>query len=242
MLPETTGSSPGLRSALAILTRLAESQGLPFTKLRKEVGLPAATVSRLLKVMAEEGWVDGGGQDPWRPGSAFRAAAWRLAPSADVVAIIQPVVDSLADVSKESTAFVEWAGDGFVFRAKREMPESYHYLEVGQRNRGVLDHVFGLVCLAHTDQAAWRRFAGLAKRRNIDLESVLQTIVRSGDYTGQDKGHRVGHVVRAHNGAFLGCMGVTHIGTPLDDRQLAKLRAVVADHARQAATLINDHC
>jgi DNA-binding IclR family transcriptional regulator len=239
MLLDNPSTNPGLRSALAILARLADSGGLPFTRLRREVELPAATVSRLLKVLAEEGWVAGGGQEPWRPGSAFRAAAWRLAPSADLAGLIQPVVDALAESSGESSAFVEWGGDGIVFRAKRERPESYHYLDVGARNRSVVQHPFALVCLAHTSSAAWRRFAASARKHGLDLEATMTRIQTEGVYCGRDKGERVCAPVIAHDGAFIGAIGLTHIGSELEPRQLERFRKMVQDAAKRAALLIN---
>lgn len=242
MLPDSLGNNPGLRSSLAILARLADTGGLAFTRLRREVGLPAATVSRLLKVLAEEGWVTGGGAEPWRPGSAYRAAAWRLAPNADLAALIQPVVDQLAEATGESAAFVEWGGDGIVFRAKRERPESFHYMEVGSRNRNVVDHPFALTCLAHGDPASWRRFAAPARRANIDLEAVLLRIRSDGVHVGVDRGQRIVAPVIAHGGAFLGAIGVSRFATSeLEPRQLERLRKLVSDHARRAIDLIHAH-
>jgi DNA-binding IclR family transcriptional regulator len=239
MLPDSPHNSPGLRSSLAILARLADSGGLPFTRLRREVALPAATVSRLLKVLAEEGWVAGGGQEPWRPGPAFRAAAWRLAPRADLAELIQPVVDGLAEATGESAAFVEWGGDGIVFRVKCERPESYHYLNIGQRNRGVIEHPFAMLCLAHSDQAAERRYASAARKVGIDLPALLARIRNEGAHSGFDKGHRVCAPVIAHGGAFLGAIGVTHIGPEPDARLSERFKRLVIEHARRAATLID---
>lgn len=241
MLPDSPGNSPGLRSSLAILARLADNGSLPFTRLRREVNLPAATVSRLLKVLAEEGWVAGGGPEPWRPGPAYRAAAWRLAPSADLGVLVQPIVDSLAEATGESAAFVEWGGDGIVFRAKHERSESYHYMDVGRRNRNVLDHPFALTCLAHCDPAAWRRFATAARRMSLDLEKVLTTIHNEGVHVGRDKALRVVAPVRAHDGAFLGAIGIARIGaTDSEQRQIERFRKAVLEHARRAAELIQN--
>lgn len=240
MLPDSTGNNPGLRSSLAILAQLADSGGLPFTRLRRAVNLPAATVSRLLKVLAEEGWVTGGGPEPWRPGSAYRAAAWRLAPNADLAALVQPVIDQLAEASGESAAFVEWGGDGIVFRAKRERSESFHYMDVGNRNRLVVEHPFALTCLAHSDPASWRRFAAPARRAGIDLEALLTRIRADGVYVGHDKGQRIAAPVIVHGGAFVGALGVTRIPTTdLDPRQLDRLRKLVIEHARRATHLIH---
>lgn len=239
MLPDTPSNSPGLRSALAILARLADSGGLPFTRLRREVNLPAATVSRLLKVLAEEGWVSGGAQEPWRPGPAFRAAAWRLAPRSDLAHLVLPVVEDLAEGTGESAAFVEWGGDGIVFRAKAERPESYHYLGVGERNRGVLEHPFALLCLAHCDEAAVRRYASAARKAGMDLGTLLPQIREAGVHTGMNKGWRIAAPVIAHGGAFLGAIGITHLGNEPEPRQVERFKRLVVDHARRAATLID---
>jgi DNA-binding IclR family transcriptional regulator len=221
MLPR----SAGLRHALRIVRALAESRdGVGFARLRHELGLPAATCSRLLKVLADEGWVAGGSNEPWRCGPTFEHVV-ALRSARDVGALLQSEVEALADETQESAAFVTWAGDGFVFRAKCEKPDSYHYLPLLAKNPAYGTHAFGQLCAAYEKPEALPKAVSAARIREM------------GFHHGEDRGIRVVGAVFA-GGVFAGAIGVSLLPRPLSQAALERYtRAVRRTAARATARL-----
>lgn len=232
-------SSPGLRHSLTLLARLsAAGDGMGFARLRAETRLPAATLARLLKVLAEEGWVTGGGNRPWQAGPAFRTSAVRLIPHVGLGELLQPLVTSLAEATGESAAVVEWCSEGIRFLAKDERPDSYHYLAVGATNPAVTIHPFGQLLLAHLPVEERRPFAAAIRRAKLDLSRIQDESSRQQVHIASDRGLRYCAGIPDAAGRIRLCIGVSLLPRPLTPRASDELAEAVRQHARRAAELL----
>ncbi len=138
-----------LRRGLKLLDLLAGRHPVTFSYLREGLGdLPATTLSRLLKVLLEEGWVlrDAQGHYGLAPGGVDFAR--RCIGGLDEGELLAPLVERLAEETGESAAFAQFREIGFFFLAKREAPSSYHYIPLYQLNPDLKDNGFGFLCLA----------------------------------------------------------------------------------------------
>ena len=232
-------SSPGLRHSLTLLARLsAAGHGLGFARLREETHLPAATLARLLKVLAEEGWVTGGRNRPWQAGPAFRASAVRLIPHVGLGELLQPLVTSLAEATGESAAVVEWCNEGIRFLSKDERPDSYHYLDVGAINPAVIHHPFGQLLLAHVPVEERRSFSAAIRRAKLDLARIQDEYSRQQIHIASDRGLRYCAGIPDATGRIRLCIGVSLLPRPLTQRVGDELAEAVRQHARRATELL----
>ena len=206
-------TAPGIRKALAIIRLLAvQTDGLGFNQMRSDLdGLPASTLSRLLRVLVEEGWVRHAADGRYQLGpGAWQTIDRAVALRADDEALIAAAVEALAAATGESAAFTVWAGDGFLFRYKHEMPESYHYLPLGQLGTDVFVNGFGTVnCAWQDDDEIMRQI----RRHGVDpvaTRARLEALRAAPLYTVRDRGLRF--IAPVHAGAqraYRGALGVT---------------------------------
>ena len=179
----------GLRYSLDIL-RILSKREHSFSQLRTAMnGLAAATLSRLLKTLVEEAWVtkSAGG---YSAGASFHTASRQLILNPRHLRIIRPILRQLADETKQTVAYVEWAEDGFTFEAKREMPDSYHHLEVGEKNRGFTSNGFGRVIMACMSEVDRQRTCRELNVPLPDLSHERSCLSASGSCDHRDIGYR----------------------------------------------------
>jgi hypothetical protein len=199
-------TSPGLRRGLRIAAVLAAEGPLGFSDLRRRLdGVAAPTLSRLLQVLREEGWVaavDGG----YAVGPTAIKAGQGMLGVHDADGACREAIDQLAAVTGESAAWLGWDGSAIIFRHHRLMADSYHYLPVGSRN-AVPEN--GFVTLA-------RHLTGQGDAPNIGCAA-------NGLGEHRDKGYRVAAPLR-RAGRLIGLVGVTS----LDLHPRAARRKVIA--------------
>ena len=228
-------SHPGLRHALEILHHLAgEPRGLSFTELKSRLGVPPTTASRLLKVLIEERFLEKTSWGHYRVGPRLAGIAQRWSGGSAYAVVVEPVVDELATTSGESAAWVEWGPAGITFRAKREMPESYHYMAVGQTNRNPIANGFGQVALAwHPDQLD--NF-GQPRHRRV-LRDELPVIRKRAVHVHRDLGLRLCAAVSDRDGGLAGVIGISSLRftMPATERQALKLLVRTAAERARAA-------
>ena len=107
-------TQPGVRQSLLLLQLLAEqAEGRSFSELVRLAGLPAATISRLLGVLQEEGWVEHAVDGHYLIGQAGHAFARAIGGPKSKAERIRSAVVSLAHKTGHSAAFTEWAGRDF---------------------------------------------------------------------------------------------------------------------------------
>ncbi len=229
--------SSGLRKSIAIVGVLANRSGtVSFMEFRRELGLPSATLSRLLKVLIDEGWVLRCENGEYSCGPALIHDAEQIAAANSVGRKLQPIVTRLAHDSGESAAYVEWAGDGFVFRCKEEMADSYHYIDVGTRNLDCIYNGFGVVSVAFQGI----QYAQTVVARRVDPDQVgaelerHAAIRRDRFLLSYDKGTRF----LASVGAKGGVIGISMLPRELSDDSIRRLTHQVRAAAEEAETTL----
>lgn len=234
-------SAAGLRRSLAILEHLSlRRKGIAFNQLRRLLGdAPPATVSRLLKVLQEEGWVEKSEQGAWVAGPAYVQAGHRLAGGDSIGDRVLPLVADLAQATGETAAFVQWQRDGFVFRAKCEMPDSYHHIGLGLKNRDVTVNGYGTACLAFQNPAAvdayFRDHPAPNRSAERRLRARLADIAAAGFHQSTEKGLRfLAPVFAPPDEVLLGIMGISLLPRPLKRQEQDRYRRAVLERAALA--------
>lgn len=132
-----------LRRSQAVLRQLAGNrEGCTFSHLRTiEPGLTAASLSRLLKAMQAENMVS---KDERTGAYCLHNDFIRFAH--EIVTMIppherlKPLIAALAQSTGESAAWFECIPSGAVLMAKTEIPDRFHYVDVGYAIGNPLDH------------------------------------------------------------------------------------------------------
>ncbi|MCX7935912.1 MAG: helix-turn-helix domain-containing protein, partial [Planctomycetota bacterium] len=153
-----------LRRGFAILGRLAQARrGCAFSELRQAAGgVSAASLSRLLKVMRDEGLVARDDKTGiYTLGQNFLALARTAIGNRSPAEIVSPILERLAQETGESAAWFELNGDQPFLAAKSEVADGFHYIAVGQRMPRVLPHGFGMVIAAWAGEHFVKRHAPL---------------------------------------------------------------------------------
>ena len=236
--------------ALAILRKLVPaSRWATFSELRTiEPNLSAASLSRLLKVLQVEQLVEKDeGTGRYRMGAGFLALARASIGTLPVCEILQPVIDALAVETRQSAALFECEGTGGILTAKTEMPESFHYIPIGQRMSSVLAHGFGQVMVAHAGPAARKALyaangpvpqpkAAYEKR----IADIAEGALHITDWTEKAAIQRVvAPVFRGMGGPIAGVLGVSFYEGGVIDSSLPAIEQAVAKAAQRASTLLS---
>jgi DNA-binding IclR family transcriptional regulator len=224
--------------ALAVADVLA-SGPRGFSELRAGLGgLAAPTLSRLLRALVAAGLVSKR-EDGYRVGPRLERTARRLVGGLDPATLVEPVLGQLAETTGDSAAFYGWQDGGMTLRAKHEVPESFHYMPIGQPVPELTLHGFAQALVAalpeHERRACWRRCP--ARQRGL-AEFIARTAVIRRDGFVIERGEhksgvtRVAAAVRAGaDGDVLGSLGVSTLS-----RDAAHIRGLGAEVARAAAT------
>jgi len=239
----------GLRRGFNIIQHLASSsEGITFNRLRSLCSLPAPTLSRVLKVLIELNMVEK--DRAYRLGRGFMKIARTASGRISREEIIKPVLDRLAHRTGESAAYFEPEGTAIILRAKSEQGESWHYMDIGNRNQRITRNGFGQVCCAFTT----------AKRRKRILEEVyeppqigkkqfnkrMDSIREKGIYFEQgEASHAVQRftapVLERNNEAFAGSIGITMMKRRLTAAEKEQFSTQVQQAAQDASRLLSRH-
>lgn len=175
-----------LRRGMELLRAVAQAHDwCTFSGLQEALnGLPAPTLSRLLKVLVDEKLVEKDAlHGRYRKGSALLDLAHLVLGSLPKARVVQPVLDWLADETGQSAAFFTFDTDAIVMVAKAERPNSCHFIDVGARNTDLARHGFARVILAYMPPDVSRSLLEQAPHRSelgmADLQAHLMHI-RSG--------------------------------------------------------------
>jgi DNA-binding IclR family transcriptional regulator len=151
-LRKKSESLPGLRRGVEILERLAATdQGLGFNDLKAHFDdLAPSTLSRLLKVLLEEGLIEHDAANRhYALGSRALDLGQTVCGHLTTAQRVAPVVEELAHRTQLSAAFFELQGEIPVLVKKIEMPESFHYGPEGITPLNYAHHAFSMVCVAY---------------------------------------------------------------------------------------------
>lgn len=151
----STESMRGLRRGVGIIQVLVNNGGaMTFSEIQASCGgLAAPTLSRILKVLIDEGMLNRNeGQGPYELGGRFRGMARRFCGVASVEELVKPGLRNLAMETEQTSCLFVWDEDGSRLVAKHEMNESMHIIDVGERNTRVFRNGFGQACITQLDE------------------------------------------------------------------------------------------
>jgi DNA-binding IclR family transcriptional regulator len=210
-----------------------------FGELRAGLGgLAAPTLSRLLRALVAAGLVTKR-EDGYRVGPRLERTARRLVGGLDPAALVEPVLAELAQATGDSAAFYGWHDAGLTLRATCEVPESFHYMPVGQAVPELTQHGFAQAVVAqlpeHERRSCWRRSP--VRSRPLAEFIARTAVIRRDGYVVERGEHRPGvtrvaaAVRQGRDGAVAGSIGVSSLS-----RDAEHVRALAAEVARAAAT------
>ncbi|MHC4887003.1 MAG: IclR family transcriptional regulator [Planctomycetota bacterium] len=164
-----------------------------FSQLKAGLGdLSAPTLSRTLKTLMDENWADKQEDGTYVAGPAYHQAARALCGAPSYLRILESIVEEVALESRETCAYVEWSRESFIFRAKHEMPDSYHHLGIGEKNGYPLGNGFGFAFypwLSKEEQDAL--LSTKPQLTEAEVEKASNPILTEGTLAYRDKGLRL---------------------------------------------------
>jgi DNA-binding IclR family transcriptional regulator len=145
-------------------------------------GLSRPTAYRLLRVLAEEGWLQRAGRSGWRTGSRLHRLARTATPPVDPVSAVGPVLARLAEATGETACLHLLDGDTALLAAGTE--SAAHALRraaaIGERTP-LIRGAAGIAILAALDEPARRRLlAGSTPEAHAALGDRLVQTARRG--------------------------------------------------------------
>lgn len=230
--------NPGLRRSLNILSVISEHpEGINFTNLRIICGdLPSATLSRLLRVITEEGWCHKREDGLYYPGRELVRAANRLSIPENIEELINARIEQLARETGESASYVLWnLRKGITFTHKCEMPDSYHYLDIGKSNTIYHLHGFSRLAMAYHSKEEIEKLFIRIKATDADVQSFFtqqESLQKSGCIIHADRGIRIGATVFNHAGKAVAIAGISLLPRELGGNEQSELLSSVISAAR----------
>lgn len=238
------GALMGLRRGFDVLKLLScEMDGMSFSGIQDALGdLPAPTLSRLLKAMTEEGWLEKGPSGEYLPGNEFLKVCKRVSGGASMEDILEPIVVKLAECAGETSAFSIFADNCFIFKLKHEMPDSYHHIELNRKSSAIFSNGIGISNLAFQDEATIA-YALKDAPDSVDLAAFKETLkeIRREEYYFSDErnGLRFLKPVFGKGGKFVGIIGVSRIDREISEEKKEHYKALVEKFAAKAAEALN---
>lgn len=183
-LSDVEGSN--LRSvtrALRSLELIGEAGELGVSELGRRLGVHKATASRLAATLAEHGFVD---RDPvterYRLGFALVALAGSAMVNLDLVRTARPVLEELAERTRETVNLGAWSGDAVVYLDQVTGARSIVSVSWVGRRTSLHDTSNGKVLLAYGQNADVDRvLAGPLERRTpntiVDADELREHLV-----------------------------------------------------------------
>lgn len=140
------------RRALSVVEALSRTQqGMSFSMLQDHMGVSAASLSRLLKMLLDEGWIELDQQGRYGVGARLMTLSRQLAGHWSEHEVIEPVIRDLALQVGHSACFARFANDAFVLTAKTEVASSFHFIDLFTKHYEMHDNGMALTLLAYVD-------------------------------------------------------------------------------------------
>jgi DNA-binding IclR family transcriptional regulator len=171
MADEGRGSLQSVRRAMRTLELIAEAGDIGVSELGRRLGVHKATASRLAATLAQSGVIE---RDPVTDRYCLGYGLIRLASAAttgmDIVATARPLIEELAERSRETVSLGVRAGDGVVYVGQASSTRSIVSVNwVGQRTP-MHASASGKVPLAFMDEA---------ERSRLLTEPLVRTTPRT---------------------------------------------------------------
>jgi DNA-binding IclR family transcriptional regulator len=155
--------------------------------------------------------------------------------------LIEPLLVKLAECAGETAAFSIFAGDGFVFKLKHEMPDSYHHIALNRKSNALFSNGIGIANLAFQDDATIAKTLSEISG-DLDLaafKKTLEKIRREEFYFSNERnGLRFLKPVFGRGGCFVGIMGVSRIDKEISDEEIESLKELVGSYSAKASEIL----
>lgn len=218
----------GLRRGLKLLELLAASDGLTFNQVKNAFDdLVPSTVSRLLKVLTDEGMIRlDHNTKRYLLAERSQKMADLISGGKSIAEKMQPYLDRLAGETGLSAAFVQFENNQVIIAAKSEQPEAFHYSKVGSSPNS-LQHAMKRLCFAYSDQTPPE---GMDQELLKEIKKLTVYINQQDDQVGLT---RIAAPVFGETGEFLGALGISFY-QQLNKLELAKVAEIVKQTGENA--------
>lgn len=213
------------RRALRAVELLARApEGLAFSRLERALEISSASLARLLRMLVAEGWTQTNAAGHYIVGPKLMVLSRHLARHWSDHELLEPIVVDLARATGHSACFARFANDGFVLTAKREMPSSFHFIDLFWVNHDLLPNGIvngmALCLLAHADGEVVARLLRTASPAQQALAAEKMAEFRARGSLVSPEEHVLRVIAPVHGGQEGGISGVIAIAALNPDRVL----------------------
>ena len=210
--------SAGVINSIKILELLAiNKNGLSFSYLCSELKTTNSTTSRLLSQLVHLEWCRKNELGLYIVGEKFISAAYELnTQEKSLEKLLCKTVNSLAVESGQSAAFAIPDRNAFSFLCKKEIPESYLYIDINTLNFSCYN-IFWQKIFINLDQYDQKKMLACARG---DTNSFPHNIPKREASVHIDNGRKAVEAIY-YNDQLLGALGVSFYDEELDCRMIA---------------------
>jgi DNA-binding IclR family transcriptional regulator len=230
--------TPALDAGLDIMEYLYCHKEAGFNELCRQLPVSRSSVLRILKTLAERGYVQKDeARSCWLPGRRMNFAGMN-APVADVMRSEAPrILGSFTDATACTVLCIYWNGNGFQVIAKEQREGGIVMLEVGSVIRDLSKYPWGWLFYLSLDTEERERFDGYMECPELIRDCPAQRekyFIENGfalDNEEVYKGRlRFAAPVRDGQGRITGALG-TSCSSPLQTEEVQALGKELAKHA-----------
>lgn len=242
-------SAPGLESGLQILQTVGELEEASFIQLKQLLHLNPASLSRYLKTLTEQGFLQKNDEQRYIVGPALMNITRDAVPVSAFDSVIAPVLGNVSETLQLTALWISFEYGRMICRDKVVFPEGVFMQEVGSKRTDYTIHPWGWLYLAH-QKAEHRRYLIqqaqiLPSFQNyIPDQAVLEEFIAEASAKGysDDRGVIFPHTRRIAVPLFskdriTAAIGVGMPGTGFSNEQIAETIAKLQHTAAQLMDL-----
>ena len=241
MIPEGKDrpSAPALDAGLDIIELLAVSKTAGFNELCKLLPMSKASVSRILKTLAERGYVrKDASSGKWLPGPRMGMAGMAM-PISEILRTEAPkILKSFVDLTGNTALCVYWSGEEFQVIAKEQRDGGTAMIDVGTIARDLSRFPWGWLFFLSLDkegrQKAAKYFEDAAffkKRIAVWSRHIAENGFAFDDHELFPNRMRFGAPVRDGAGKIVGAIGSSGTRLSIPPDKLSQFGAELIRHA-----------
>jgi DNA-binding IclR family transcriptional regulator len=234
---------PALSRGLSILESVvAADRELSFTEIAGGLGLPNASVSRLLGVLGRHGYVlrADGKRGGYRPGPRLACLARRVSLAERLREAAAPSLERLRDQTGNTAAVILWTGRDMEWLDKRVHPAAAPMLDIGSVQSDLDGYPWGwLFFLGLAEDVRRKRLREMADARDFRqrIQHAEQELHEHGFVSDHQRvmAHlcRLAAPVRDAGGHLVAALGLAGNPSTLPARRVRGMGCMLAGEARQ---------
>ncbi|MCH2208861.1 MAG: hypothetical protein MK132_23780 [Lentisphaerales bacterium] len=193
-------SQSQLHRTFQVLNIVAEyKNGISYTEIAHKCdSIAIATMARLLKAMIKEELLQKTAAGLYFLGPAAMKFAYKAVDSISTKATISPIIDVLAEKTKQSAAYFEWDDNCIRIVCKKDWPGSMFYRHEGAKLDFVTTHPAAITILAYSDKQLIESIKSLHKLNDeeaLEFTEHLNSVRKRGYFAGCFPGDKYSRVV-----------------------------------------------